>query len=213
MKFPKVVSRNLIFLALGVAGAVVSTGCPNDLCSKGSCANGQYATGCKIGFVTHVYCTSTPSQGEGFCATDGGAYAGTELCGGATSATSGPYYPDWDPDAAITLVSGVYEVDSDMVDQIRDDFNTVTLMDSSRLNFLSTGYAELTNVSSSDMVHHLGFQNNDIIISISDGITGTIYLNGWADYIDAAITYESTTEFTVTVNRGSSTITLDYEII
>ncbi len=119
-------------LALGVAGAVVSTGCPNDLCSKGSCANGQYATGCKIGFVTHVYCTSTPSQGEGFCATDGGAYAGTELCGGATSATSGPYYPDWDPDAAITLVSGVYEVDSDMVDQIRDDFNTVTLMDSSR---------------------------------------------------------------------------------
>ncbi|HFE44333.1 MAG TPA: hypothetical protein ENJ18_02405 [Nannocystis exedens] len=155
-----------------------------------------------------------PQNPEGICDEYVGVVSqslGVEFCDGG--ATSGPSYSGWDPGASISLVNGVYEVDSSLIDEVRSDFNVVTQEDSARLEWQSTGYGKLTNISPSDMVHHLGFQNDDILISITDGITGTITLNSWADYMEAVLVYGSTSSLSISVLRGGSTVTLDYNVI
>jgi len=124
----------------------------------------------------------------------------------------GQSYPNWDPDSAITLANGVYEVDNALLEEIKSDFNVVTQEDDARMEWLSAGYAKLTNISSSDMVHHLGFQENDVILSVSDA-AGSVALVTVQDYLEASLTYSSATSLSVTVLRGTTTITLSYSII
>ena len=154
------------------------------------------------------------NNGEGVCDAYVGVVSqslGIEYC--ADGATAGLSYSGWDPGASIALVNGVYEVDSSLIDEVRSDFNVVTQEDSARLEWQSTGYGKLRNISSSDMVHYLGFQNDDVLLSITDGVTGTITLNAWADYMEAVLVYGSTSSLSISVLRGGSTVTLDYNVI
>ena len=177
----------------------------------GNCTSGDHATSCSVGIRVVYYCKDSAADGQEECDDHYGTVIGQEVCfGGATGA---PTYPNWDPDASIALVSGVYEVDSDLLDEVREDFNVVTQEDSSKLLLLTGGYAEIVSINSNDMAHHLGLQNDDVILSVSDGVTGTIYLNSWADYAYAIATYNSATSLSVIVDRGGTNVTLDYSII
>lgn len=206
-------------LVFGGLAGLGSPGCntDDDACTLGHCLAGEWAVACTPygGGPDVIVCEPTyPSNPEGVCDAYVGVVSqalGVEYC--ADGATAGLSYSGWDPGASITLVSGVYEVDSSLIDEVRSDFNVVTQEDSARLEWQSTGYGKLTNISSNDMVHHLGFQNNDILLSITDGITGTITLNAWADYMEAVLVYGSTSSLSISVLRGGSTVTLDYNVI
>ena len=206
-------------LMLGGIAGLATPGCTpvGSACYRGGCEAGDWAVVCSpYGEIPDVIvCRPVyPQNPEGICDEYVGVVSqslGVEFCDGG--ATSGPSYSGWDPGASISLVNGVYEVDSSLIDEVRSDFNVVTQEDSARLEWQSTGYGKLTNISPSDMVHHLGFQNDDILISITDGITGTITLNSWADYMEAVLVYGSTSSLSISVLRGGSTVTLDYNVI
>jgi len=213
------------FLFIGSIAGLASQGCNGvdddgnvnefDPCFEASCASDQYGLTCtKIGgFGYKYFCLNTNPTGDGESECDSrvgvtSQSRGVMAC--SDGATGG--YPLWDPDASIDLVSGVYEVDSALVDEVISDFNVVTVEDSARILWQRGGYAKVVSISSTDMMHHLGFQNNDVILSVSDA-AGSTSLNSWYNMLDAVGTYGSATSLSISVERGGVTVTLDYSII
>ncbi len=80
--------------------------------------------------------------------------------------------------------------------------------DNARLIEQPAGYFKLERVGSDDLAYHLGFRNGDIPQK-ANGYT----LKTWDDYATAITQLDGQTSFTITVKRGTSTITLQYEVV
>ena len=138
-----------------------------------------------------------------------GCYGVFWPCDGSGDVTGGADCTGWNPGSHVAFSGGVYHVDEGFVAQLVDDSVPLLDCDGARFEPLSTGKYKVVGASSSTFVYKLGLRNDDIPQSINgmplddsfDGAQalGDLYLAGETNY-------------TLVVKRGSSNITLYYEI-
>jgi hypothetical protein len=121
--------------------------------------------------------------------------------GGCSSWSPGSY-------VAYNSQSGVYEVEEDLVREVSNDPYLLIACDSAYYVPVSGGYYALGFIDSTDLAHHLGFQNGDVILSVN-----AIDLQWPQDYLDALSAVDEETEFEISVKRNGNTISLFYEFV
>jgi hypothetical protein len=201
------VLKTIGVLLLGVAGSTGLLACPDppsdaEICMACAglfgyiCNNGdlicvaddlQAANQCGGGWRSRTDCVNAPLQG-----------GGTE--GDAT----------WDPDSFVFYRTSTqtYEIDVELIDDIRANGALLFIQDTARLVEQTSGYYKLKTVSTSDLAYHLGLRTNDVIKKVNG-----LDLVDWDDYVEKIAMLGGGTQFTLTVQRGANTITLKYKIV
>ncbi len=121
---------------------------------------------------------------------------------------------DWDPDDEVTLNSstGVFEINESFVDYIVADTMRLVNCDVARVEFIaSANEFKVKSASSGTLLYELGFRNDDVISSVNrqpldshsdaGSAFGILYL------------HRGETEYAFEVIRGSSTITVEVEVV
>ncbi len=226
MKYP-LLTRTLLITPITFAAAVFvsqsSSGC-GDGSGEGICkgCNGPkstwicFANGEPAEEMGHL-CTSESDEGEiiilcnakfapatnqvNLAPCDNSAQGGT--AGAGESDCSG-----WDPDAAITLVSGVYEIDQSFVDDVLADPLLIPNCDGSKLDQVATGWL-VTAGSSGDLFYELGLRDDDTIEEVNGDSVATF------DEVAAvfALYIDGETEFEIAFDRNGTPTTIDIEFV
>jgi hypothetical protein len=117
----------------------------------------------------------------------------------------------WDPSSYINYNSGTYEIDQDFIDDLIDDPNLLVECEAGLFFFDDTtgSHYVLNYVSSGDLYDELGLQDGDKPLALS-GVT----LDGWEGVADAFFqVLNGRTEFRLSVERNSTVVFLNYEIV
>lgn len=117
---------------------------------------------------------------------------------------------NWDPGAHVSInASGVYEVDEGFIDDLIATPAPLIDCDSGRFDFTDPGY-ELSSAGSGELSDVLGLQNGDVPDEINN-----LSLDDMADVLSTFVQlyYQSETEFTLEITRGTTPVTINYEIV
>lgn len=119
---------------------------------------------------------------------------------------------NWDPGSSVAYNSGsdIYEIDESLIDGLIADPSPLVDCDSGRFDLQSGGGYALTGASSGELSYVLGLQNGDVPVSINE-----LSLDDMDGVLEAysQLYYGGETEFSLLITRGTSNITLDYEIV
>lgn len=160
----------------------------------------------------HVCPGSEPTTGgDPTTGTTGDTSTGGDTTTGGDSTTGAPLVDcdDWDPSAAIALVSGVRQVDLAFVTDLLVNPEPLLFCDDIRFVAQPWGF-EMRASSSGQLFYELGLREYDI----------PLYLNGYSltDVGDVLIALgelwyiEAETEFELVVLRNNRPVTLDYSV-
>ncbi|MEX1369141.1 MAG: hypothetical protein AB1Z98_38795 [Nannocystaceae bacterium] len=117
----------------------------------------------------------------------------------------------WDPESAVTYTSGVFYVVGDFVEEVIDDPTPLITCDDARFDESSSPQGfEVQDSDLGEFLYALGLRNGDVLVSIN-----SLSLETYTDVLDTlAMLYltQGETSLSLRLLRGSSYITLDYEI-
>lgn len=116
---------------------------------------------------------------------------------------------DWRPEREIDLVAGVYEVDEMFAETLAfDDSSPLTYCDDAKIISVPGGF-EVANADAGEFVYELGLRNGDQVLKINgeDVTTWDGAEKVFNSYLDG------TSTFSVSVQRGSSTIGLTWTLV
>ena len=207
---------------LGVAGpGCNATNNDPEVCVEYACPQGYTLYTCGVDLASgqpRLKCHDIYSDAVSWCAEYEGESAEASLgsvpCSdnlvAETGETGGGGVSPWSPSSYVTYNSTteVYEIDEQFVQALVEDGFVQLGLDSARLDLTTSGYLKVVSLSSGDLLDELGLQTNDVLKTING-----YDLNTLEDQIDAYVALKSETEFRLTIDRGGSTVTLDYEIV
>jgi hypothetical protein len=133
------------------------------------------------------------------------------VCGEMDPPASGYSCSGWDPAGDITLVNGVYGVDATLINDLINDFRPLVFCDDARLQAITGGGFEVEDADAGEFLYELGLRDGDIPLELND-----YPLDDVGDVHDAFAELWLTDfegNYDLVVLRGSSRITLSYEVL
>ena len=116
---------------------------------------------------------------------------------------------DWKPSGDVDLVSGVYEINETFAEDLAFDSSApLWSCDDAELISIPGGF-EVADANRGELLYEVGLRNGDKVQSINGQDVTT-----WVGADKAAKSFlAGTTRFTVTVTRGTSTVTLTWTLV
>lgn len=153
-------------------------------------------------------CFGTKSDAHDWCLNNGDedTLAYIACSGNLQGETGSPY----DPSSYVTYNSSTqeYEIDNSFVEAMIENQFVQIAADGARFELQTSGYYKLVNVRSGDLMDELGLQSNDVLKSI-DGKD----LGSFENQVDAYLNLKNDTQLSLTIERGTSTLVIDYKIV
>ena len=116
----------------------------------------------------------------------------------------------WDPDWYVNFNAGTYEVAEGFIYSLVADPSPLIDCDAGRFEQHVGGGYQLTGASSGELSYVLGLQNGDVVMTLNG-----LDLDNMDDVLAAfgQLYYENETDFTLVILRGSTPVTLYYELL
>lgn len=134
-------------------------------------------------------------------------------CSGSSDPTTGEptACSGWDPANDISLVSGVYRVDGNLVSTVVNDPTILGLCEEFGASILSTGAVQLNGLDAGELLYELGLRSGDVLVELN-GMPMTSFDECieayWELFVD-----QGETSYELDILRGGNPLTLNYLIL
>ena len=106
---------------------------------------------------------------------------------------------------------GVYYLSGDYLSELVNDPSPLALCDDASLQLLTSGGVEVNDADAGELLYELGLRNGVVPLELN-GLALESYEDGWNAFGELCLNHP-TSSFELSVQRGSSTISLFFEVV